>query len=204
MTQQTNSKEKICLIDNSSIDCADLNIKTVFDYVANDKGRVDNMYKAMMHSPGVIKPIHDLYLALLHSDDSPLEDWLSELLSVQVAVLNQCSYALAHHSANLATLMNDQAKFERIMSALENRNWADSIADKKIVAMLDYGEKLCLHPDQIKQADIDLLRNQGLSEKEIVFIAQVNAGFAYWTRILNALGVELAGEPLGVAARSQS
>ena len=198
------NKDTICLIDNSRIDSTQTQIKSAFDYVANSKGRVDNMYKAMVQSPKVIKPIHDLYLALLHDKDSPLEDWIAELLSVQVAVNNKCSYALAHHSANLATHLNNPNEFEKLMSALEKKNWSQTVDDPAIVAMLDYGEKLCLHPDQVNKADIELLRNQGLSEKEIVYIAQINAGFAYWTRILNALGVELAGEPIGVSARSVS
>ena len=197
-------KNNICLIDNSHADPADDEIRTALDYVADDNGSVDNMYKAMMHSPKVIRPIHDLYLALLHDDESPIDNWVSELLSVQVAVLNNCTYALAHHSANLDTHINNPLRYRQVISALASKNWADVTDDPKIVAMLDYGEKLCLHPDQISEADIELLRKQGLSEKEIVFIAQINAGFAYWTRIINALGVELADEPIGIAARSQS
>ena len=199
-----NSQDRICLIDNSHVDCDDANVKAALDYVANEKGRADNMYKAMMQSPGVIKPIHDLYIALLHDDESPLQDWVSELLSVQVAILNKCNYALAHHSANLETHINNTVRYKQFMLALENKNWTGAIGDKKIEAMLDFGEKLCLYPDQINETDIERLRHQGLSEKEIVFIAQINAGFAYWTRILNALGVELAGEPIGVSARSES
>ena len=43
-----------------------------------------------------------------------------------------------------------------------------------------------------------MLRNNGLNEKEIVFVAQINSAYAYWTRILNALGVEIGDEPLGI------
>ena len=196
--------ERICLIDNSQVETDDHEVRTALDYVADDSGRVENMYSAMRLSPKVIRPIHDLYLALLHDNGSPLDDWISELLSVQVAMFNNCTYALAHHSANLARHINNPQRYRQIISSLENKNWGDVIDDPKIVAMLDYGKKLCLHPDQMSEADIEILRKQGLSEKEIVFIAQINAGFAYWTRILNALGVELAGEPIGTAARSQS
>lgn len=192
------------MIDHSQVEPADDEIRTALDYVADDNGSVDNMYKAMMHSPRVIKPIHDLYLALLHDDNSPIDNWVGELLSVQVAILNKCTYALAHHSANLDTHINNPARYRQVISALASKNWPDVADDPKIVAMLEYSEKLCLHPDQVCEADIQRLRSQGLSEKEIVFIAQINAGFAYWTRIINALGVELAGEPIGIAARSKA
>ena len=198
------TNKSICLIDNSGVEAGHSDVVSAAGYVADHNGRIDNMYKAMMLSPRVIKPIHDLYLSLLHDDDSPLEKWQGELLSVQVAVLNKCDYALAHHSANLEMHINNSATYGLYMSALENRNWTEIINDPKIVAMLDFGEKLCLHPDKINGTDLARLRNQGFSEKEIVFIAQINSGFAYWTRILNALGVELAGEPIGLAEKSGS
>ena len=60
------------------------------------------------------------------------------------------------------------------------------------------------HPNTINEVDLELLHKQDLSEKEIVFVAQINAGFAYWTRVLNALGVELAGAPIDLAVKSQT
>ncbi len=194
-------KNRICVIDNSEINPNDQDLYDAFEYVADDSGTVDNMYRAMMHSPKVIRPIHDLYLALLHDRESPLDKWVGELLSVQVAILNNCTYALAHHSANLSTYINNPDRYKHVIAALSSKNWSDVTDDAKIVAMLEYSQKLCQHPDQVSEADIELLRRQGLSEKEIVYIAQINAGFAYWTRILNALGVEIAGEPIGIAGR---
>lgn len=197
-----NIKNRICVIDNSDIDPHDQDVRDALEYVAGDSGPVDNMYKAMVHSPKVIRPIHDLYLALLHDRQSPLDKWVGELLAVQVAILNNCTYALAHHSANLSTYINNPDRYKHVIAALSNKNWRDVTDDSKITAMLEYSHKLCQHPDQVSEADIELLRGQGLSEREIVFIAQIIAGFAYWTRILNALGVELAGEPIGIAGSS--
>lgn len=196
--------KSICMIDNSGVAPGDPDVIAAAGYVADQHGRLDNMYKAMMHSPRVIKPVHDLYIALLHDDDSPLEQWQGELLAVQVAVINRCAYALAHHSANLELHINNTATYRRYMSALENNSWTEVLDDQKIIAMLDYGEKLCRHPEKINRDDLENLRERGFSEKEIVFIAQINSGFAYWTRILNALGVALAGEPVGIAAKSGS
>lgn len=194
--------KRISMIDNSQVEFDHPDVKSAAKYVADQHGTVANMYQAMMLSPRVIKPIHDLYLALLHDDDSPLEAWQSELLAVQVACLNGCEYALAHHSANLESHINDPEQYKKYISAIENGSWAHTLDDEKIIAMLDYGKKLCLYPEQISQTDLQNLRTQGLGEKEIVFIAQINAGFAYWTRILNALGVELAGEPVGITSKS--
>ena len=127
---------------------------------------------------------------------------MAELLSVQVAILNQCDYALAHHSTNLHNILNNSAYSTQLITALENDNWAEELSDEKLIGLLDYGKKLCLTPHEVDESDINQLRVSGFSDKEIVFVAQINAAFAYWTRILNALGVELAGESIGLAQLS--
>ncbi len=190
---------RFCFVPADGENIDDPIVAEAFDYVAEGRDRVENMYKAMALSPKVIKPIHDLYLALLHDEDSPLENWQAELLSVQVALLNQCDYAFAHHSANLYKLIDDSEYSDQLVKTLENDNWTQVLEDKKTIAMLDYGKKLCLKPQEINEADINQLRASGFNDKEIVFIAQINAAFGYWTRILNALGVEVADEPIGLS-----
>ena len=190
MTRMSPSN-KICTLEVIETDDGDKTLSDAMSYVQDEGGHVDNMYKAMSLSPKVIKPIHDLYLAVLHDKDSPLEPWLGELLSVQVAQLNNCVYALTHHSANFCDYINDQEKSERMLKSLKEKNWSKVIEDKKVIAMLEYGEKLCLRADEINQSDIIRLRDQGLSDTEISYVSQINSGFAYWTRIINALGVEL-------------
>lgn len=185
-------------IDSSQHNQNDTAITEAFNHVAADSGQVDNMYKAMLLSPNVIKPIHDLYLAIAHDQDCPFAHWEIELLSVQVAILNNCPYALAHHCTNLHHYINNKVESDQLIEALENNSWADVLKDNKLIAMLDYGKKLCLNPDQVNRDDIHELRNNGLTEKEIVFVAQINSAYAYWTRILNALGVEIGDEPLGI------
>ena len=187
-----------CFVEAYDESTDDPVVANAFNYVSKGRGRVENMYKAMSLSPKVIKPIHDLYLALLHDEDSPLEYWMAELLSVQVAILNQCDYALAHHSTNLHNVLNNPAYSTQLITALEKDNWAEELSDEKLIGLLDYGKKLCLTPHQVDESDINQLRVSGFSDKEIVFVAQINAAFAYWTRILNALGVEIAGESLGL------
>ena len=191
-----------CFVETHTENTNDPVVAEAFEYVSQDDDRVENMYKAMSLSPKVIKPIHDLYLALLHDEDSPLEYWMAELLSVQVAILNQCDYALAHHSANLQNVLNNSEYSTTLIAALQNDNWAQELRDEKLIGLLDYGKKLCLTPQDVCESDIKQLRILGFSDKEIVFVAQINAAFAYWTRILNALGVELADEPIGLAQLS--
>ena len=189
------TQDKFC---NVGIIEPDKTLEQLYAYVSQDAEQVDHMYQAMSLSPKVIKPIHDLYLALLHDDESPISPWLAELLSVQVAVLNECSYALTHHGANFHARLNQPETSAEIFKAVKHDNWAQVLEDAKLIAILDFGKKLTLEPDKVNNTDLDRLREQGLTEKEIVYIAQIVSAFAYWTRILNALGVEVAGEKIGL------
>ena len=69
--------------------------------------------------------------------------------------------------------------------------------------ILTFGDKLARRPEAIVPDDVEELREVGLSDKEIVYIAQISASFAYWARIINALGISLGDEPIGLAARSK-
>ena len=59
--------------------------------------------------------------------------------------------------------------------------------------------KLTNHPGSTAQADIDALRASGLKDGQILEINQVTAYFAYANRTVTGLGVDTAGEVLGLS-----
>ena len=59
--------------------------------------------------------------------------------------------------------------------------------------MLEYAEKLTLHPSKMMQADVEKLRDNGFSDTAILDICQVAAYFAFVNRLADGLGVELEG-----------
>ena len=61
----------------------------------------------------------------------------------------------------------------------------------KIRAMLDYVYKLTLTPWDMIEADVELLREHGYSDREILDINQITAYYAYVNRIADGLGVPL-------------
>jgi uncharacterized peroxidase-related enzyme len=58
-------------------------------------------------------------------------------------------------------------------------------------AMLDYAAKLTLTPSQMREADVQRLRDAGFSDRAILDIAQIVAYYAYVNRIADGLGVSL-------------
>ena len=63
--------------------------------------------------------------------------------------------------------------------------------------ILAYTRKLTLKPAAMVEADVAALREAGLGDAEIFEVNQIAAHFAYWTRMLNGLGVTAEGERIG-------
>ena len=57
--------------------------------------------------------------------------------------------------------------------------------------MLDYAVKLSLEPWNMKEADVQGLRDTGFSNTGILDIVQVTGYYAYVNRLADGLGVEL-------------
>jgi len=57
--------------------------------------------------------------------------------------------------------------------------------------MLEYVEKLTLHPARMRREDVEVLRRAGFSDLDVLEIAEVAAYYAYVNRIADGLGVTL-------------
>ena len=86
--------------------------------------------------------------------------------------------------------MDDDEKAQRIMRALPQGIPFEEL-DERSVALLEYTRKLTEQPGKMVKEDVEALRRVGFSDGEIVEANQICAGFNYWTRTLNGLGVEL-------------
>jgi len=65
--------------------------------------------------------------------------------------------------------------------------------------MLAYASKLTLSPAEIREPDLQLLRDQGLSDLDILNLVEVTAYYAYANRIADGLGVALEAQMQGEA-----
>ena len=63
--------------------------------------------------------------------------------------------------------------------------------ERKDLAMLEYAEKMTLHPSEMTAQDVRRLREAGWSDREILDIAALTAYRNFITRVADALGVEL-------------
>ena len=71
-------------------------------------------------------------------------------------------------------------------------DWRQMGLSEAEYAMLEFAEKLTLTPSNMRQADVEKLRDAGWTDRDILDIVHVCAYFNFRVRIVDGLGLELA------------
>jgi uncharacterized peroxidase-related enzyme len=95
---------------------------------------------------------------------------------------------VVEHGAALAREGGDAALMEAVVSAD-----LDALP-ARLRALCAYALRLTLRPWEMEAADVEALRDAGLSDRDIVDVNQVVAYFDYVNRVADGLGVELEEE----------
>ena len=186
-----------CWIETVVREDADPELAAAYDEVCRADGSVHNMYHAFATRPDLLVLADRFFRALLHNPRRRLEDWMQEVVATHVAILCGCRYAKEHHGANLMSVLGDRTRGRAMLAALEAGEIPDG-ADERMRAILAYTRKLTLEPAAMGESDVAALRGAGLGDAEIFEVNQIAAHFAYWTRMLNGLGVTADGERIGL------
>jgi uncharacterized peroxidase-related enzyme len=166
-------------------------------------GTVDNVMRVHSLRPNTLRGHVTLYRAALHDEANTLPMWLQETISSYVSILNGCNYSLANHWANARHLMNDDDRADAVEKALHSRN-PQTVFDGRELALLDYTEKLTLHPADMTEADVISLRETGLDDGQILEANQIICYFNYVNRSLNGLGVTTDNDIVGYYASTEN
>lgn len=159
-------------------------------------GTVDNVMRVHSLRPNTMQAHVKLYRAALHDSDNTLPLWLQETIASYVSILNRCPYSLANHWANARHLINDDTKADEIEKALHGKK-PDSVFTGRELELMHYAEKLTLNPGDMKEEDVQALRDAGVDDGEILEANQIIGYFNYVNRLLNGLGVSTDGDIVG-------
>ena len=77
------------------------------------------------------------------------------------------------------------------MAAAVERDWETAPLDPRRRAIADYAAKLTRTPSAMAAQDLEPMRTAGLSDVDMLHVAEVTAYYAYVNRIASGLGVEL-------------
>ena len=167
-----------------------------YELAKTPHGEVANVMRVHSLRPHTMKGHVALYMSVLHHDGNALPTWFLETVASLVSIANRCTYSLTHHWDNARRLIDDEARAAAVRQALDAGQPEDAFAGKEL-ALLRYAHKLTVAPGDMVEADVLDCRAAGATDGEILEVNQVCAYFNYSNRLLNGLGVELAGERVG-------
>ena len=177
---------------------ADQKLKKLYNRVKGPNGQIDNILAAHSLRPHTLTGHMALYKNVLHNQNNTLPKWYLETIGVLVSYLNKCDYCVKHHYHGLKKLLQDDEKSEQIMAAFQSGYYAKEFEGKHY-AGLRYAKELTLMPQSMNEINMDLLRNSGLDDGQILEINQVTAYFNYANRMVLGLGISIDGEVLGLS-----
>ena len=151
---------------------------------ATDKaalGHVPNFTRAFSHRPAVYAAWRQLNGAIRGSMD--LRRY--ELATLAAARQLRSSYCTLAHGSVLIDKFLDADSVRAIVE--DHRRAGLSEID---VAVMDLAEKVAGDASSIQQADVDRLRSLGLSDEEIADVVLAAAARCFFSKTLDALGVE--------------
>lgn len=173
-------------------------LKQLYERVKGPNNNVDNIM--MVHSlrPHSMEGHMHIYKYVLHHNGNTFPKWYLETIGVYVSMLNDCSYCVEHHYQGMRRLVNDEERSVKVRKALENRKPEEVFTGKEL-ALLKYSEKLTLSPASLQASDLDVLREAGADDGEILEVNQVTSYFCYANRTVLGLGVSTDGDIVGLS-----
>jgi uncharacterized peroxidase-related enzyme len=151
-----------------------------FDKCREKLGFLPNVLQAYAFDMAKLEAFVAMYndLMLAPSGLSKLE---REMIAVAVSSQNHCYYCLVAHGAAVRQLSADP-----VLGELMVMNYRAARLTRRQRAMLDFAVKLTAEPWLVKEADREILRQAGFSDRDIWDIAAVAAFFNMTNRVASA------------------
>ncbi|MEM9597757.1 MAG: peroxidase-related enzyme [Acidobacteriota bacterium] len=188
-------------IETIAYDDAEGKLRKLYERFKGPDDNVDNIMLAHSLRPHTLEGHMGLYKVVLHHPGNTIDAWFLEAMGVLTSLLNRCEYCVEHHYAGMTRLLGDGERAASIRRALEAEDW-DQAFERREAAALDYVRRLTREPAALGRGDIEALKKVGWTDGEILEINQVTAYFNYGNRTVLGLGVDTAGDILGLSPSS--
>ncbi len=152
-----------------------------FDICEEKLGMIPNVLKAYAFDIAKLDAFTAMYNDLMLGE-SGLTKLEREMIAVVVSSINRCWYCQVAHGAAVRQLSGDPVLGERMVM-----NYRTADLDARQRAMLDFAAKLTTASATVEEADRQVLRDVGFSERDIFDIASVAAFFNMTNRVASAI-----------------
>lgn len=145
-------------------------------------GFVPNVFRSYSYRPERLSAWFAHYKQL-HEPTEHLDAADREMIAVVVSAYNRCTYCIVAHGHALAEALGD-----RVLADYIATNWRHAGLDERRHAICEYAEKLTARPHEATEADLQRLREVGLSDHEVWDVAEIAAMYNFTNRMALALG----------------
>lgn len=177
-------------IDEIEVTEAEGNLARAYADLLEKRGKVSNILQVHSLNPDVMTRHLDLYMAIMFGP-SGLSRAEREAIAVVVSATNECQYCVNHHAEALRRYL----KSEEIMQTLISADGLE-VLEPRLGNIVIHAEKLTSAPSAMTESDLDPLRAEGLSERDILDITLTVAYFNFVNRIALGLGVSFSADEL--------
>lgn len=146
-------------------------------------GVVNNLYKILPLNPLQFKGFIDFMYSLFNTKNTYLDLVDKEMIGLVVSSVNCCNYCLTTHSDTLRMLTKDPVWVDTL-----TYNYRSAKLTDKQRALCDYAFRATKYPDEITTKEVDLLREVGFNDNEILEAAFVVGFFNYTNRWVSTIG----------------
>ncbi len=152
--------------------------------VQEKSGFVPNVFLAFARRPAEWRAFFAYHDALMLREGSGLTKGDREMIVTTTSSANHCLYCVVAHGAILRIYEKKPLVADQVAT---NYRKADITPRQR--AMLDFAMKVCLHSDEIEEADFTALHAQGFNDEDIWDIGAITAFFGLSNRMANMSGM---------------
>lgn len=156
-------------------------VREMYDKVQAEQGSIPNWAHAFSLRPAVRAG----WVSLITSIRPNLSTRRYELVTLAAAKALRSTYCSLAHGKVLASQVFDAAAMREIASGD-----ASAVLEPGEIAMMEFARKVVLGADRITEADVAALRSHGFADEEIFDIAATAAARCFFSKLLDALGVQ--------------
>jgi uncharacterized peroxidase-related enzyme len=146
-----------------------------------EDGYVSNISRAFSHRPDVL----EAWVALKNAVTKDMDQRRYELVTIAAARRLLSSYCMLAHGSILAGKYYDAERVREIA-----RDHTTAGLDEIDVAVMDLADKVAADASSVTRADVDRLRELGLSDAEIFDVVAASAMRSFFTKVVDGLGFQ--------------
>lgn len=109
------------------------------------------------------------------------------MIATVVSAANDCEYCIQHHAEALNHYWQDRARVDLL---IHNAEAVEMSA--RLRTMVAYAIKLTRSPSNLREQDVEALRQVGFPDEDILSINLITSYFNFVNRIALGLGVEFS------------